>query len=97
MLLRLLNDVWAIGVLLYVFMSGYLPFQGNSRDEVFQKISAGQYHFNHPEFKDCSSNIIDLIKKLLCVNLEKRLTAFEALKHPWFESIDNLTKTHREV
>ena len=90
-------DVWAIGVLLYVFMSGYLPFQGNSRDEVFQKISAGQYHFNHPEFKDCSSNVIDLIKKLLCVDLDKRLTAFEALKHPWFESIDNLTKTHREV
>lgn len=47
-------DCWAIGVMLYVFMSGYLPFQGSNKFEVFDKIQNGRYHFNHQEFKSCS-------------------------------------------
>lgn len=42
-------DTWAMGVLLYTFMSGYLPFQG-SRSELFDKIISGRCHFNHKEF-----------------------------------------------
>ena len=80
-------DTWSIGVLLYVFMSGYLPFQRENRNEVFYKIHNAKYHFNHKEFKDCTEQVLDLIKKLLVVNPKQRLSAGDALKHPWF-SID---------
>ena len=47
-------DIWGLGVLLYVFMSGYLPFQGENRNDVFFKIKNVNYHFNHPEFESVS-------------------------------------------
>lgn len=81
-------DTWSIGVLLYVFMSGYLPFQGENRNEVFSKIQNGKFHFKHQEFEVASPEVIDLIKKLLIVDPKKRLTAGEALKHPWFKKIE---------
>ena len=79
-------DIWAIGVLLYVFMSGYLPFQGENRNDVFFKIKNVNYHFNHPEFETVSEECKDLIKILLIGDPVKRPFANEALEHPWFKT-----------
>jgi calcium/calmodulin-dependent protein kinase I len=68
-------DCWSMGVLLYVFMCGYLPFQAENRSEVFMKIKRAQYHFDHEEFKSCSQEVKDLISKLLVVDPSVRLSA----------------------
>lgn len=43
-------DIWSLGVLLYIFLSGYMPFPAKSRDELFEKILGGSYNFKHKEF-----------------------------------------------
>lgn len=68
-------------------MSGYLPFQGDNRNEVFEKISNAKFHFSHDEFKQCSELVLDFIRKLLVVDPKKRLSAADALNHPWFKSV----------
>ena len=77
-------DTWSLGVILYVFMCGYLPFQGQSRNEVFHKIVHGKYHFNHAEFKYASAEAKDLICRLLETDHKKRYSASQALQHPFF-------------
>lgn len=69
---------------MYVLLSGYLPFQGPNKFEVFKKILSGKYHFNHKEFEKVSPEGKDLISKLLKVDPNKRLSTQEALQHPWF-------------
>ena len=78
-------DIWSLGVLLYTLVSGYLPFQGANAAEVFRKIKEAEFHFNHVEFNNVSSECKDLINKLLIINQKKRLSGQDALQHPWFK------------
>ena len=58
-------DMWSIGVLMYIMLSGYLPFTGSSPNEVFVKILKGQFSFDQPEWENISTESKDLLKKLL--------------------------------
>ena len=77
-------DEWACGVLMYILISGEPPFDGENEEEIFKKIKKCEYNFEPEPFKYVSENCINLIKKLLEPNKNKRIKAIDALKHPFF-------------
>jgi calcium-dependent protein kinase len=79
------TDTWSIGVILYVMMTGAYPFPGKDQTEVFERIKLGVYDVKLLERQKCSTEVKDLIKKLLVLNQKSRLPIEEALLHPWFE------------
>jgi serine/threonine protein kinase len=64
-------------------LSGRLPFEGSQTKSVLYAILDGRYSFPSPEFDSISAEAKDLITKLICVDVSKRLSASEALRHPW--------------
>ena len=83
-------DEWACGVMMYILLTGYPPFVGNDEDEIFENILNSEPNYDVPELKHVTSNCIDLIKKLLEKNAEKRIDADEALKHEFFTNGINI-------
>ena len=90
------SDEWSCGVLMYILLCGEPPFQGDSEEEIFQKIKKCQYNFNSKAFDSVSDNCIDLIKRLLEPKKKKRIKAIEALKHPFFTEFFNPSKAMTE-
>ena len=77
-------DIWSCGVILYVLLSGTYPFNGKNEQEITKKILNGNFEFNSPLFDDVSSEAKDLIKKCLTYDRNERISAINALKHPFF-------------
>jgi len=79
-------DVWSCGIIMYILLTGLPPFNGDSDEEIVTKIKNGRFNMEKYPWPIISSQAKDLIKKLLEFDANKRLTAEEALNHPWFES-----------
>jgi len=67
-------DCWSIGVMLYIILSGLLPFSGSTPESVFRQVKEADYHFDHKEFEKISPAAIDLISHLLEKDTKKRFT-----------------------
>merc|ERR1719379_2490599 len=77
-------DLWAFGVLLYLLMYGRYPYDGKNPQDIMTKILMEKIEFRHDKAK-LSETCLDFVRKLLERNPRKRITAEEALKHPWIE------------
>jgi len=76
-------DMWSVGVVIYILLSGYPPFYDDAPPKIFKKITEAKYDFNDPAWEHVSDLAKDLINKLLVRDPDERLTAAKCLDHPW--------------
>ncbi|OMJ91183.1 hypothetical protein SteCoe_6355 [Stentor coeruleus] len=102
-------DIWSSGVILFMMITGFTPFTGYGIDQIKESIKLGKIDYTRPIWKTVSSDVQDLIKKMINPNPLRRISAEDVLKHPWFniykagnlndnpiseEAFDNIRKFH---
>nr|CCA27347.1 predicted protein putative [Albugo laibachii Nc14] len=85
-------DLWSIGVIVYILLCGYPPFYGDTDSDVFEAVISGKFEFDTAEWSAVSDAAKEFIRSLLVVNPTKRLTASDALRHPWLSGEAPLTQ-----
>lgn len=91
-----LVDIWSLGVLLYIMLSGCPPFNGRNNEEILCKVYAANYNFRPTPFNQVTDNAKDLIARMLMKDPELRITAKQALLHPWLRNSYSITKPLQE-
>ncbi|XP_040269578.1 death-associated protein kinase 2-like [Bufo bufo] len=87
--LGLAVDMWSIGVITYILLSGASPFLGENKQETLSNITAVNYEFDEEFFSHTSDLAKDFIRKLLVKDTRKRLTIQQAISHPWITTLQS--------
>ncbi|XP_026057311.1 myosin light chain kinase, smooth muscle-like [Carassius auratus] len=85
----LATDMWSIGIICYILLSGESPFQGNSDAETLALVTAAHWEFNPESFEDITDEAKDFISGLLRKDKRTRLSCEKALAHPWIALFDD--------
>jgi len=80
-------DMWSIGCIAYVLLSGYHPFSEDTDTPLYIQIVTGQWEFHQGVWDYISDDAKDFISELLVLDPEERMTAREALRHPWIRAV----------
>mmetsp|Transcript_40 Transcript_40/g.104 ORF Transcript_40/g.104 Transcript_40/m.104 type:complete len:524 (-) Transcript_40:138-1709(-) len=87
------SDMWSVGCIIFLLLSGNLPFMGRSQKELFRKIVSGKYEFKEADWCDVSTDAKDLVEKMLVLDPDQRITSSQALRHKWMKaSADRLAR-----
>lgn len=90
-------DVWSVGVIMFILLSGTPPFNGKDDNEIMKKVAAGKYEFKADKWKNVSSEAKSLIKKMLVLDTDERISAKDALDDEWFTKIANNTISTKKL
>ncbi|XP_043582472.1 obscurin isoform X6 [Bombus pyrosoma] len=83
------TDMWAVGIITYILLSGISPFRGNNDRETMLKIREGKWEFDD-RWENISEEAKDFIRSLLMYNADRRMDVKAALAHPWLNYADRL-------
>ncbi|XP_068585394.1 myosin light chain kinase, smooth muscle-like isoform X2 [Cebidichthys violaceus] len=86
------TDMWSLGVICFILLSGESPFQGNNDAETLALVTAAQFEFDPESFEDISDEAKDFISSLLKKDRRCRLSCAEALAHPWMASFTPMSR-----
>ncbi|XP_048358888.1 death-associated protein kinase 1 [Sphaerodactylus townsendi] len=90
-------DMWSIGVITYILLSGASPFLGETKQETLANVSAVNYDFEEEFFRNTSALAKDFIRRLLVKDPKKRMTIQDSLQHPWIKPKDTLQVLSRKA
>lgn len=93
-------DMWALGVISYILLSGTMPFEDDNRMRLYRQILKGKYSFSGEPWPSVSNLAKDFIDRVLTVDPNERLSAGQALKHPWIVSMaasSSMKNLHRSI
>lgn len=79
-------DVWSLGVIIYILLCGFPPFYADNDALLYEKIKRGEFEFLRPYWDPISDCAKDLIRKMLTVDPQQRITCQGALDHPWLKA-----------
>jgi myosin-light-chain kinase len=86
------SDMWSVGVVCYVLLSGLSPFMGDKDSETFANITSINFDFEDEAFDPISEDAKDFIRRLLVKNPRKRMSAADCLEHPWLKQYERATQ-----
>ena len=90
-------DLWSCGVILYILLCGYPPFNGANDKQIIEAVLKGKYTLDEPEWDDVCEDAKDLVRRLLTYDPEKRITASEAIQHRWIINTATQEKVEKTV
>ena len=90
-------DIWACGVIFYILLCGYPPFNGDNDEEIFESVLKGEFEFPEEEWDSVSETAKALIQKMLTKNPKKRISALDSLQDIFFKKYEDKSQTDKQL
>ena len=90
-------DIWACGVIFYILLCGYPPFNGETDDEIYEAVLSGKFQFPEEDWDQVSQEAKDLIKKMLTKDPKKRISALYSMQDVWFKKNEEKSEYDKKL